>query len=439
MPAKGGIGVLIATAVGLGAIIGAGIFVLSGTAIAIAGPYALIAFVIVGVVALLVAAQLAELGSIMPYVKGASYSYVHQAFGSELGFITGILLYFMYASAISVVALGFGSYAANIVGLPESYGIYFAIVAIAGLAVVNLIGIKSATRTDSVLVAVKVAILVIFIVFALWLASSNGIDLKSSFASLPSQRGLGPIFAASVVILFAYSGFQVISTFFSKISGGTSAGAKALLLAVGISMTLYILIAIAMVLLVPASKYTVNADPLAFALQHAGAPSYIFELVDVGALIATASATLAMMLSASRIMYQMSADGLLPMVFRSYNKRRDVAGNAVIVSSVIAVAMLFAGNIYTITAISNFGLLFAYLMSALAVLHFRRIRKTGNFRTPFYPYLSIITIIAILLFIYGMPQEALQIGVFIILLCIVVYYSLRELREKKVVKTRLFK
>ena len=96
-----------ATAIGLGAIIGAGIFVLSGTAIALAGSYALVSFVLVGIIALIVALELGELGSIMPQEKGASYSYVRGAFGSELGFITGLLLYFSYVSSIPVIALGF--------------------------------------------------------------------------------------------------------------------------------------------------------------------------------------------------------------------------------------------------------------------------------------------------------------------------------------------
>ena len=413
---------------------------LSGTAIAVAGAYAIIAFIVVGIVALLVAAQLAELGTIMPMRKGAAYSYVYEAFGSELGFITGILLYFSYATAISVVALGFGSYITSMLGMPVVYAVYFAIAAIVALSAVNMLGVKSAAKTDSVLVAIKICILSVFVVAAFWIASSRGTDLAASFASMPAQTGLGPIFAASVVIFFAYSGFQVISTFVSGIKGGAREGAKALMLSVVISMVLYVLIAVALLMLVPASKYTVSqADPLSFALMYSGAPQYLYEIVDLGALIATASATLAMMLSASRIMYQISEDHLLPGIFRKYDGKRDVAGNAVLLSSGIAIVMLFSGNIYTMASISNFGLLFSYLMASLAVLHFRRIGRTGSFKTPFHPYFSIAVIAALLVFIYGMPREALQLGVVIILASILVYYAIRELEGKKIVKVRLFK
>ncbi|MEM3661940.1 MAG: amino acid permease, partial [Candidatus Micrarchaeaceae archaeon] len=153
------ISVPVATAVGLGAIIGAGIFVLSGTAIALAGSLALLSFALVGVVALIVALETGELGSIMPHLKGAAYSYAYKAFGSELGFITGIVLYFSYATSVSAIALGFGSYLASMLGIGSSYAIYLAMLLIAVLAVVNILGIRKAAEVDFGLVIVKVLIL----------------------------------------------------------------------------------------------------------------------------------------------------------------------------------------------------------------------------------------------------------------------------------------
>src|SRR5690349_21360779 len=104
------IGLAGATAIGLGAIIGAGIFVLSGTTINLAGSGALIAFIITGIVAIILALELGELSSEMPKERGATYSFTYHAFGSELGFIGGILLYLGYAAAVATIALGFGSY-----------------------------------------------------------------------------------------------------------------------------------------------------------------------------------------------------------------------------------------------------------------------------------------------------------------------------------------
>ena len=154
------IGFATAAAVGLGAIIGAGIFTLSGTAIALAGSWALFSFILVGLVAIVVAIEIGELGSMFPNLNGAAYSYVYEAFGSELGFISGLFLYFSFASSISVVALGFGSYLASLLQVPSGeYAPYLAIVLIAVLAGVNMLGIRKAARADFGLVLVKVAIL----------------------------------------------------------------------------------------------------------------------------------------------------------------------------------------------------------------------------------------------------------------------------------------
>ena len=160
-----------------------------------------------------------------------------------------------------------------------------------------------------------------------------------------------------------------------------------------------------MMLLLPASSFTISADPLASALKNVGAPVWIFLLVGVGALIATASATLTNILTSSRTLYQMGNDGLLPKFTKVYNKKRDVATNGVMLSAVIGVVMLFSGNIYVIAAISNFGLLFSYLMTSFAVMHFRSKEKAKPaFKTPLYPYLPIISIVALMAFLIGLPK-----------------------------------
>lgn len=440
MAEKNRISVLVATAVGLGAIIGAGIFVLSGTAIALAGRNALIAFLLVGIVALIVGFELAELGSIMPKVKGASYSYTYKAFGSELGFITGILLFFSYATAISVVSLGFGSYLASVLGIVAPiYPILFAMALIFVLAIVNIMGIGRAAKVDFVLVLIKVGILLIFIAFALLVAFAT----KAPFVNLSqiqaSSTGIGAVFAASVVIFFAYSGFQSISTFTTRIKGGAAGAAKAILASILISIVLYTLVVFCLMLLLPGKSFTISADPLATALKNVGAPLWIFLLVSIGAIIATASATLTNILTSSRTIYQIGRDGLLPNITTVYNKKRDVAINGIMLSSVIGVVMLFSGNIYVIAAISNFGLLFSYLMTSFAVIHFRKKKVNASFKTPFYPYLPLIAIVALMAFLIGLPKEALLIGMMLIISLIIVYYTLREYEDKKVIRIRLFK
>lgn len=435
------ISVAAGTAVGLGAIIGAGIFVLSGTAVAIAGIYALAAFIIVGVVAIIIALELGELGALMPYVKGASYSYTYKAFGSELGFITGILRYLSLVVAISAIALGFGSYLSNLAigSASGAYPILFAIAAIVALSIVNMFGVKKAAQADLGLVIIKIAILLIFVAFAVFMVLSRPGSVP--VISFSAQGGMiGGIFAASVVVFFAYSGFQSISAITDRISGGARGYVKAIMSAVIISMVVYVLVVVATLLLVPPSLYhnLLTADPLSYVLGQAHAPSWLLVLTDIGALVATASATIAMILASSRALYQMGDDHLLPRFFRKYNKNRDTAENGIIISAIIGILMLFAGNIYIIASIANFGLMFNYLMLGFDIMHFRRTKAKSPFRMPLYPYLPIVSTVLLLVFFTGLDQQVLSMGVILIILLLVIYYMLREMREKKVVRVKLF-
>ncbi|MGC8571788.1 MAG: APC family permease [Candidatus Micrarchaeia archaeon] len=438
MSDKKKISVAVASAVGLGAIIGAGIFVLSGTTIALAGANAILAFLLVGLVVIILAMEYGELGSIMPNASGASYSYVYQAFGSEMGFITGILFYLSFAVSISVIALGFGAYFVSLFNISIN-PIIIAIIIIAILTLVNLKGIKKAAKADSILVIIKISALILFILFAIFVAfKSTGINI-SNFSISKSQGSIQSLIAATITIIFAYSGFQSISSITSKITGGPKGASKSILIAVISSMIIYISIVIALLLLAPASKYTISGDPLSTALLYSHSPTWIVDIVDFGALVATTSAILALILTSSRILYQISKDRLLPRFFRKYNKNDDVAINGVLITAFIAVISLFAGNIFIITAISDFGLIFSYLMTSLSLIHFRRRNIIGSVKTPLYPYLSIIVIFALILFMYGMPSESLLIGVVIIISLLIIYYSLREVENKKVIRIHLFK
>jgi APA family basic amino acid/polyamine antiporter len=433
------ISVPIATAVGLGAIIGAGIFVLSGTAIALAGADALLAFIIVGIVATILALEMGELSSLMPDVKGASYSYTYKAFGSRLGFLTGIFRYLSLAISISVVSLGFGAYLTSILGISTSlYSIPFAIALIAVLSVVNLIGIKKAAEADSVLVVIKIGILLLFIGFAIFVALHGvGTGAASHFTFDISTGGLEGIFAASIAVFFAYSGFQSIATFSGRIRGGGKGAAKAILAAVLISLTLYVLVVVALLLLLPPASYKVTADPLTFALTSIGAPSWFLLMIGIGALIATASATLASILTASRSIYQMSADGLLPKILGNFNKERGTAENGVIMSAVIGVIMLFAGNIYLIVSIVTFSLMFDYLIVGFDIIHFRRLKRKPSFKMPLYPYLPIIGIIVLISFFISLPIEVLALGIGLSAFLVVLYHFLSK-SKKTGINVRLF-
>ena len=192
-----------ATAIGLGAIIGAGIFVLSGTAISLAGKYALLSFILVGVVALIVAFELGELGSVMPNAQGASYSFIREAFGNEMGFISGLLLYFSYVSSIPVIALGFADYLSSLLGITgTAFRIGITLLLIVVLAIVNILGVSKAAKVELGLVSFKIVVLVILVSFAFLLSYSEHFADMSNFTALPQQASIKGVFGASVAVFF---------------------------------------------------------------------------------------------------------------------------------------------------------------------------------------------------------------------------------------------
>ncbi len=440
-----------ATSIGLGAIIGAGIFVLSGTGISLAGTGVLIAFIFTGILAIMVSLQVGELTSEMPEERGATYSFAYKAFGSELGFTTGILRYVGTTTSISAIALGFGSYFVSLFGINKIYTDPLSILLIIALTLINYRGIKKTAKYESFMVIFKILVLIVFVAFAIlaghWSSSHfSGFGLSDAYG----------IFAASVLAMFAYSGFQSIANIAPNIKGGGRTAAKAILLSTIISMVLYVAVTASLMALAPAKEYGITADPLSFALHYANAPSWLFVLVGIGALVATATASLAMIISSSKTAYQMADDGLLPERFKKRTATGDTPTFALVFSSLIGIVMLlvFSGNVYTIASISNFGSLFSYIMVSLVVIKIRKLRKansTGtllrNFKikidngikAPLYPYLPIASLAMVVVFFYGLPSIALKGGMIIIALSIILYYSLRELENKPIIRLKLFK
>lgn len=444
------IGLAGATAIGLGAIIGAGIFVLSGTTINLAGSGALVAFIITGIIAVILALELGELSSEMPKETGATYSFTYNAFGSELGFIGGILLYLGYSAAVATIALGFGSYLSSALGITNMLYTYaFSILMILALTFITYRGIKNTANTDLVLVSFKILVLIAFILFALMYGNWTLHQITGFMTN-----GLSGIFGASVIALFAYAGFQAIASLTPDLEGGGKTAAKAIILSVIISMILYIGVTVSLLALVPANEFGLVANPLTYALNSVSAPSWLFVLITIGALVATTSATLSMLVGGSRTLFQMSTDGLLPKRFLIKN-RGDAPIYSILLTAALGILFLFSGNIYIIAAISNFGILFSYLLTGLALIKIRRIRNNYKekrgilgkhnmidfkhvFQMPLYPYLPIISIIAIIIFFYAFPNGVVSTGLAILLATMLIYYVMREIKNKEVIKVRFF-
>ncbi len=432
------IGMGTAMALCLSAVIGDTLFVITGVPIAQAGSDSIIAFIVVGILTIVIALQFGELGSMMPGQKGVGYSYITRAFGSELGFIAGILLFISFCAIAAAITFSFGGYLLSMLGLQgQLQQIAVAAMLILIISVLNMYGIREAAALSKPLIAITLLAAAVFVAYAIAYNMQHD-HLASNFVNLATQNGIPPFVQAATTIVFAYTGFQMVTTFTNNIKGKGRKMAKVLLYSIALGMIAYLAVDVGLLALVPARNSVISSQPLLYALEYASAPEYVIVVVGVGTLIAIAAATIATIYGASRLIYQIGVDGLLPRVATIYDKRDDVAVGGVWISMIVSILMLFSGNLYQIVSISNFGIIFSWIMVCASVISLRRRRSRGTFSAPLYPVLPVIGIVSCMIFLLGLPRESLAIGISIILALLIIFYTIVEIRYREVSRIKLF-
>ncbi|MFL5851199.1 MAG: amino acid permease [Solirubrobacteraceae bacterium] len=324
------VGALDLTALGIGAIIGTGIFVIIGEAIGTSGPAIILSFALAGITCVFSALSYAELAAMIP-VSGSAYTYSYATLGELVAWIIGWDLILEYGFSVAVVAVGWGGYLNALIGdvfgatLPNAIAsppgeggvvnvpAVFLVLLITG---VLIIGVRESARFNSVMVVIKLAVLAFFIVLGFTAIKS---DNYSPFA----PNGFSGVADAAALIFFAYIGFDAVST-----SGEEARRPKrdlplAIIGSLVIATLIYILVAVVASGLLPAPDLAKNADaPLAAALQQGGGFSFGADLVAVGALVAITSVVLTILYGQTRITFAMCRDGLLPQGLARLTRRR---------------------------------------------------------------------------------------------------------------------
>ena len=363
------------TAIGLGNIIGAGIFVMAGSIIYLAGPAALISFIITGLLAMSIGINSAELASKYPNTEGGVYSFAKLTMGDFMGFLVGWMRMISYAVSGAATALGFASY------LPIQFKYVIAASLIITLSTIYLFGLKLASEIETVLVIINILGLVTFIVFSLTFGKFSISHLKPL-----TPHGVSGIFAGASLAFFAYSGFNTIATLTPDVEDGERTVPKAIILSLIITSALYILVVFSMIYILPWYAYGTQGNPLSFDLQSVKAPLIIILIVSSTAIIATVTVTLSTIIATVRTIKQMAEDELIP---KGISKDRL----AVLITASIMIASLALGNVEVIGLVSNFGTVFSYITTAIAVVISRRRGIRGKFSSPLYPWLQILSII----------------------------------------------
>lgn len=446
---------------GVGCIIGAGIFVRTGSAAALhAGPAVLLSFVVAGIVCAFAGLCYAELSSTLP-VSGSAYTYGYTTLGEFVAWIMGALLLLEYGLAASVVAVGWAGYVVSLLadfGLeippqftgPAGYTLmrdgapvlvdgqtvttlfnlpaFLICIALAGLLIV---GVSESAKVNNVIVAIKVSVLTAFILVGGSIVLSNLPELMATNwvpfipeNTGPGQFGVDGIIRAASIVFFAYIGFEAVSTAGQEAKDPAKDMPFGIIGSLVVCTVIYMLVAAIMTLLVPYNTLNVP-DPVAVVVDSFGPQwSWLAKIIKVGAIIGLTSVVLVLMYAQTRIFYTMARDGLLPKVFSRVNKRfQTPALNTVVVGLVTATAAGFF-DINVLGDMTSVGTLAAFAIVCLSVIYLRRAAPElpRGFKVPFYPVLPVLGILSCLYLITSVPGNVLMFFVWYMVGGVALYF-----------------
>lgn len=469
---------------GIGCIIGTGIFVLTGRAAAdFAGPAITVSFIITGVLCAFVALCYAELAAMLP-VSGSAYSYTYASVGEFAAWIMGLLLLLEYGLAAATVAAGWsgyfvsllhdigidvpavlaaapgvtvtlpdGSSAAGIVNLP-------AVLAIAAVTGLLVLGISESARVNNIIVAIKLSVVIAFIAIGAFFVNPDlwsplvpeevpppvGVErglwndiLRALGDVLTGQNdsayGIGGIISGAAVIFFAYIGFEAVSTAGAESRNPARDMPIGIIGSLLICTVLYVLTAGVLVGIVPYMELD-HPAPIALAVNEMGLPWFAI-LVKIGAIAGLSSVMLVLLYAQTRVFYTMAGDGLLPGLFAKVHPRFRTPAAGTVLVGLFAAGFSGFMSLDALSALTNIGSLTAFALVCLTVVYLRvkAPALARPFRVPLYPAVPILGAAMCLFLVMSLiAHEATRNFFLIYLIGGVVVYFLYGIRHSKLAR-----
>ncbi len=400
-PNQKAFGLWSAVFLGIGSMVGAGIFVLLGEAGAIAGNLVWISFLMGGVIALLSGYSLAKLATIYPS-RGGIVEYLVQCYGE--GIFSGSIAVLFYLSAmvaIAMVAKTFGTYLAAMTGMQASlYANSYAVGILVLFALINLAGSSLIARSENIIVIIKLSIIIVFTIVV-------SFYIQPELLSISDAPPVINIFSSIALTFFAYEGFRVITNTAEDMSNPQETMLKAMVIAIGFVMLLYVAVTFAVFGNLSLPQIIKAQD---YALAEAAKPVFGetgFIIMAIAALISTASSINANLYAVTNVTYTMAKNGELPKV---YERNVWHSSEGLIVSTVILIAFVLFFNLTEIAAIGSISILFIHALVHIG--HLFKIKQSGASKT--LVILAIVTIgIAIILALSYTSKHIPHVGYFI--------------------------
>lgn len=435
---------------GIGAIIGAGIFTLTGTAAALhTGPAVVLSFILAAVACGFAGLCYSEFASMIP-ISGSAYTYAYATMGEFIAWIIGWDLIIEYLFASSTVAVSWSGYMvsflkdfgisvpASIAQAPYDYnsatGIFTptgalinfpAMFIIAIITTLLVIGISESAKFNNVIVVIKVAVILLFIGFGFSYINTDNLTPFIPESQGDGQFGLGGIVRGAGIIFFAYIGFDAVSTAAQEAINPKRDMPRGILGSLIVCTVIYILVGVVMTGMVHYEKLNVP-DPIAVAVNAGGDSLFWLRFpIKIGAIAGLSSVILVMLMGQPRIFYAMSKDGLLPKVFSTIHPKFKTPYITTIITGIIAMAIAGFGPINLLGELVSIGTLLAFVIvcGGILVLRYTDPHLNRPFKTPLFPYVPIMGILVCLYLMISLPWHTWERLLIWLVLGVIIYFG----------------
>ncbi|HLO47786.1 MAG TPA: amino acid permease [Kamptonema sp.] len=399
------LGVVNLTTLGIGAIIGAGIFVVTGQVTAsYTGPAIIISFILAAIGCAFCGLCYAEFAAMIP-VAGSAYTYTYATLGEFVAWIIGWNLILEYTFAVATVAVGWSGYVVSVIkdigiiippGLANESLNLPAMFVVTLMMILQVVGVHESTKFNNFIVVVKTTVILLFIFFGLsYIDRQNWIPFIPENTGEFGEFGWSGILRGAGIIFFTYIGFDAVSCAAQEARNPQQDMPIAILGSLSIATVLYICTALVLTGIVPYPQLNVP-DSIALAVDAVGAElRWLSPLIKIGAIAGMSSVILVLLLGQSRILYALATDGLLPAKIAAIHPKFKTPYVAIILSGIVAIFLAGLLPISLLAELVSIGTLMAFGIVCIGVLILRQTQPDLHrpFKTPLVPLVPVLGVL----------------------------------------------